>query len=66
MRESTMESFEYLLELSMTLTDGQADPDALREAYEALVAIDAERGRCTTIWHEQSGRELSRQGLAKQ
>jgi hypothetical protein len=49
----------------MAPTDGQADPDALREAYEALVAIDAERGRCTAIWDELSGRELSRQGLAK-
>jgi hypothetical protein len=54
-----MESFEYLLELSMALTDGQADPDALREAYEALVAMDAERGRCTAVWDELSERDLA-------
>jgi len=56
-----MESFEYLLELSMALTEGQADPEALREAYEALVAIDAERGRCTAVWDETSERDLATQ-----
>lgn len=48
-----MESFDYLLELSMALTDGQADPDALREAYMALLAIDAERGVCTAGWRQR-------------
>jgi hypothetical protein len=56
-----MESFEYLLELSMALTDGQADADALREAYEALVAIDAERGHCTAGWVDVAQRKLAAQ-----
>ena len=48
-----MESFDYLLELSMALTDGQADPEALRDAYLALLAIDAERGACTAGWRQR-------------
>ena len=58
MRGNKMESFEYLLELSMALTEGQADPEALREAYEALVALDAERGPCAEV--RQLERDLAR------
>ena len=47
-----MESFDYLLDLAMAITDGQADPEALREAYVALKAMDDERGRASELWHE--------------
>ena len=47
----TMETFEYLLDLAMAITDCDADADAVREAHAAMVAIDAERGRAADVWH---------------
>jgi hypothetical protein len=45
-----MESFDYLSELSTTVSEGARDK-RLREAHAAMVELDGERGEPVCVWH---------------
>ena len=45
-----MESFDYLLDLSMSMSGCDTDRDALLEAHESLVAMSTDCGKPTALW----------------
>jgi hypothetical protein len=45
-----MESFDYLSELSKTVSGSSAD-GRLREAHAAMVELDRDRGQPLCVWH---------------
>jgi hypothetical protein len=49
-REGTMESFDYLSELSSKIRGSSTD-SRLREAHAAMVELDRERGQALCVWH---------------
>jgi hypothetical protein len=52
-----MESFDYLSELSRTVS-GSATDRRLREAHAAMVELDGERGQPVCVWHAGCNTEL--------
>jgi hypothetical protein len=49
-KEHPMDAFDYLLDLSMSMSDCDTDRDALLEAHESLAAMSEECGEPTTLW----------------
>jgi hypothetical protein len=45
-----MDAFDYLLDLSMSMSDCDTDRDALLEAHESLVAMSHDCGEPTALW----------------
>lgn len=45
-----MESFDYLLDLSMSMSGCDTDRDALLEAHESLVEMSTDCGAPTPLW----------------
>ena len=45
-----MDAFDYLLDLSMSMSDCDTDRDALLEAHESLVAMNHDCGEPTALW----------------
>jgi hypothetical protein len=60
-----MDSFDYLLDLSMSMTNCDTDRDSLLEAHESLVALNDDCGEPTTLWSVWAAtRSGTRTGLA--
>jgi hypothetical protein len=49
-KEHSMESFEYLLELSMSMSGCETDHHALREAHASLAALNDDCGAPASMW----------------
>jgi hypothetical protein len=45
-----MDAFDYLLDLSMSMSGCDTDRDALLEAHESLVAMSHDCGEPTALW----------------
>jgi hypothetical protein len=45
-----MDAFDYLLDLSMSMSDCDTDRDALLEAHESLAAMNHDCGEPTALW----------------
>jgi hypothetical protein len=45
-----MDAFNYLLDLTMSMSEYDTDRDALLEAHEELVAMNDDCGEPTTLW----------------
>ena len=45
-----MDAFNYLLDLTMSMSDCDTDRDALLEAHEELVAMNEDCGEPTALW----------------
>jgi hypothetical protein len=45
-----MDAFDYLLNLSMSMSDCDTDRDALLEAHESLVEMSYDCGEPTALW----------------
>ena len=48
--EQSMESFEYLLELSVSMPGCETDHRALREAHASLAALNEDCGAPASMW----------------
>jgi hypothetical protein len=43
-------AYDYLLDLSMSMSDNETDRDAVREAHSVLVSMSSECRAPSTVW----------------